>query len=136
MASEIRTGGCLCGSVRFSASGAATNRCVCHCMSCRRASGAPFVAWATFSRPGFRITLGKLTIARSSEKVMRGFCAACGTSLSYAHDDRAEEIDVALATLDDTAAIAPEYHVWVSEKLPWVTPGDGLPQFLGWKKDG
>jgi len=133
---EARAGGCLCGAVRFEASGEASNRCFCHCASCRRASGAPSVAWATFPRSGFRVVKGTLAAVRSSPKVVRGFCGACGTGLSYAHDDRPDQIDVALATLDAPGAIAPEYHIWMADALSWDRPGDGLPQYRGWKKDG
>jgi len=129
-------GGCLCGALRYAAGGEATNRCYCHCRSCRRAFGATFVAWATFPRAEFRVAQGALASLRSSEKVARGFCAACGTSLTYAHDDRPGEIDIALATLDEAGAIAPEYHLWMADALPWDRPGDGLPQYRGWKKDG
>ena len=34
-----------------------------------------------------------------------------------------------LATLDEAAQLAPRMHVWVADKLPWVTITDGLPQF-------
>lgn len=42
---------------------------------------------------------------------------------------RAGEIDVTLASLDEAASLAPQVHVWVGEKLPWVVAADGLPQF-------
>lgn len=122
-------GSCLCGSTRFQATGAARSRCFCHCRSCRLASGAPFVAWATFPSDGFRLLEGELTRYRSSEKVLRGFCPRCGSGLTYAHDGRPEEVDVALASLDDPAPIEPEYHIWVSHKLLWVEIRDGLPQY-------
>ena len=68
---------------------------------------------------------------RSSPKVVRGFCARCGSCLTYCHEARSSEIDVTLATLDDPATFAPTMHVWVADKLPWVSIGDGLPQFAG-----
>ena len=58
----------------------------------------------------------------------RGFCGECGTSLTYRHRDQAGEIDVTLATLDEPGEVAPECHIWVSDKLAWVELGDGLPQ--------
>ena len=127
-------GGCLCGATRYRVSGPATNRCYCHCRSCRLASGAPFVAWATFPAQGFRLLRGELALYRSSEHVLRGFCASCGTSLSYAHDRRPAELDVALATLDDPSSLAPECHIWVSHKLSWVVLGDGLPGYSAWRE--
>jgi hypothetical protein len=53
---------------------------------------------------------GVLALHRSSQRVLRGFCASCGTALTYAHDARPAEIDVAVAAL-----------------------GDGLPQHAGWR---
>src|ERR1700680_1228737 len=124
-------GGCLCGAVRYEVSGPAANLCFCHCVSCRRAAGAPMVPWATFAREQFRVTRGRLAQYRSSAPVVRGLCAVCGTSLTYRHEGRAGEIDVTLATLDEAAARAPQMHVWVAEKLPWVRISDGLPQYAG-----
>jgi hypothetical protein len=128
-------GGCLCGATRFRAAGAASQLCYCHCRSCRGASGAPFVAWATFPAAGFRIARGALALHRSSEPVLRGFCATCGTALTYAHAARPAEIDVALAALDDPGVLRPACHIWVSHKLPWVELGDGLPRFAEWRTE-
>lgn len=131
MSEQRYSGGCLCGAVRYEASGPAANLCYCHCNSCRRAAGAPLVAWCTFAGSAWRVTRGTLTEYRSSPQVLRGFCAACGGALTYRHDTRADEIDVTLASLDEPAALAPQMHVWVGDKLPWLAITDGLPQFLG-----
>ena len=125
------TGRCFCGSVRYEAQGAPRNLCYCHCESCRRASGAAAVPWGTFDRHNFRVTRGTLAELRSSKPVWRGFCAACGSSLTYRHATRPAEIDVTLVTLDEAAQLAPQMHVWVADKLPWVRIDDGLPQCPG-----
>jgi hypothetical protein len=125
------TGGCLCGAVRYELSGALSNLCYCHCHSCRRATGAPMVAWGTVTRGKLRITRGTLTEYRSSPQVLRGLCAACGTCITYGNEARAGEIDVTLGSLDEPARLAPRMHVWVADKLPWVKIADGLPQFEG-----
>jgi len=124
-------GGCLCGSVRYEVSGPGSNLCYCHCNSCRRAAGAPVVPWGTFPSASFLVTRGTLTEYRSSPPVLRGFCAACGSSLTYRHATRPAEIDVTLATLDEAAGFAPRRHLWVGDKLPWVSITDGLPQYVG-----
>jgi hypothetical protein len=123
-------GGCLCGSVRYEATGPATELCTCHCASCRRATGGLAVPWATFQAKQFTVTGGQLAEYRSSPEVRRGFCASCGTSLTYRHLGRVEEIDVALTTLDAPNVLVPESHIWVEDKLSWETIADGLPQFL------
>ncbi|MBV9724760.1 MAG: GFA family protein [Gammaproteobacteria bacterium] len=124
-------GGCFCGAVRYEVSGVPLTLCYCHCESCRRAAGSPVVAWGTFERGGFRVTRGIIAELNSSAQVTRGFCARCGSCLTYAHEARSGEIDVTLATLDDAAQLAPRKHVFVAEKLPWVRIEDGLPQFAG-----
>ena len=128
MSVESLSGGCLCGSVRYQVSGTPLHLCYCHCSSCRRAAGAPLVPWGTFARADFRLTRGHLAEYHSTTPVTRGFCAACGTPLTYRHEARGGEIDVTLATLDEPARLAPVMHVWVSEKLPWLLIADGLPQ--------
>jgi hypothetical protein len=124
-----RFGGCLCRAIRYQAGGKARYLCYCHCESCRRAVGGTVVAWGSFLRSDFVVTRGKLTEFASSASVWRGFCATCGTSLTYRRDGRPTEIDVTLASLDAPALLAPECHIWVRDKLPWVSIDDGLPQF-------
>jgi hypothetical protein len=128
MAQTVYSGGCLCGAVRYQLSGPVSNLCFCHCATCRRATGAPMVPWGTFAREAVRVTHGRLSEYRSSAQVWRGFCARCGTSLTYRHEARAGEIDVTLATLDDPTWLAPQMHVWVKDRLPWLAIGDRLPQ--------
>ena len=43
-------GGCLCGAIRYRVSGEAVAATLCHCRSCRRASGGTNVAWAVFDK--------------------------------------------------------------------------------------
>ena len=125
-------GGCLCGAIRYRVRGPGTNRAFCHCRSCRLAAGAPCVAWATFPEAGLEWLRGEPALYRSSAHVVRGFCSACGTALTYRHDRRAGEFDLSLATLDEPAAIAPEFHIWLSHRLPWLELSDGLPGHAEW----
>jgi len=121
-------GGCLCGAVRYRASGAESNPTLCHCGSCRRAAGAPVVAWVTFPPAAFAFIRGEPTRFRSSPPVERTFCPRCGTSLTYQHTDFPNEMDVTIASLDDPAAFPPADHTWTSERVAWLELGDRLPQ--------
>ena len=129
MSDPVYHGGCLCGAVRYRATGSARNLCYCHCDSCRRAAGSPSVPWATFDAARFAVTHGTLAEYRSSAHVLRGFCATCGTSLTYRSARRPADTDVTLATLDEPARLVPAMHVWVRDKLPWVAIADDLPQW-------
>lgn len=132
MAEESFIGGCHCGEVRYCATGAARNICICHCLSCRRSAGAPFVAWATFLLKNFQITHGELRTHNSSSMVTRGHCERCGTSITYFNSGRDTEIDVSLTTLDEPSALTPRCHIWVEDKLPWILINDNLPQHEHW----
>jgi hypothetical protein len=124
-----REGGCFCGSIRHVTTGEPSTVCLCHCESCRFSTGAPMVAWATFPMAQFRILRGEPVEYASSPGVSRLHCPDCGTSLTYTHEDRPGEIDVTVASFDDASALAPSAHIWVQDKLSWLTLADGLPQF-------
>lgn len=122
-------GGCLCGEVRFAASGESMHPTLCHCESCRRSSGAPAVAWTTFARGGFRFTEGTPTEHRSSPGVTRTFCSRCGSALTYARDELPDEIDVVVAALDEPADAPPADETWCDDRLPWMDRVGTLPRF-------
>jgi hypothetical protein len=50
------TGGCLCGDVRYRATGEAEWVGNCHCTICRKVSGAAFGTMAVFSNDAFERT--------------------------------------------------------------------------------
>ncbi len=53
--------------------------------------------------------------------------------MTYRTEGRADQIDVAVVTLDHAGDLRPEYHIWVSNKLSWVSTDDKLPQFAEWR---
>ena len=59
-------GGCLCGAVRFTATGEPKGVYWCHCQSCRRHSGAPASVFVAFERAAYTV----------STAAMNGVCAA------------------------------------------------------------
>jgi hypothetical protein len=101
----------------------------CHCPSCRLATGAPVVAWAMFSHDAFRVTRGEIAVYESSPGARRGFCARCGTTLSFEADYIPGLIDVTIATFGDPAGIVPLMHIWDHHRLPWLDLRDDLPRY-------
>ncbi len=80
--SDVFTGGCQCGAVRFRVAGPLRHASICNCRMCQKALGNLFGAWAEFEAP-VTWTRGRPTVFRSSAKVQRGFCNQCGTPLTY-----------------------------------------------------
>lgn len=120
-------GHCCCGFVRYEVQGAPIHSSCCHCSVCRRASGAPLVAWFTVAPSAFRLTAGELASFRSSEHATRTFCARCGTPITFHSTRYPDEIDVTTGSLEDPEQIRPDAHVYVASGLRWVKLADGLP---------
>jgi hypothetical protein len=134
MAAIKLDGGCLCGAIRYRLSAEQIDAGYCHCRLCQRSSGAPVMAWATFAATDFSYTRGVPTIYRSSPQWLREFCSCCGTQLVFRRPGETT-VDVAMASLDDTAAIAPEYHIWTTSRIAWFETRDELPRHATGNQD-
>lgn len=127
-ASEDHLGGCFCGAVRYALHGAPDWSGHCHCRSCQKATGAAFATWVGVKTENFEVTGGRLAVCETSPGVQRGFCGACGTSLTYvAEEGWPGQVSVLAPTLDDPAIATPTAHVYVEHQIPWVKLDDGLP---------
>src|SRR5205809_4493030 len=102
------TGGCYCGEVRFSASPGVRVRTNCHFGNCRRAAGAQAVAWITVKRSDFQFVKGRPRRYQTETGAWRTFCDQCGTSLTYEHDKRPDEIDITTGSLDHPEDLPPD----------------------------
>ena len=131
---EKLDGGCLCGAVRYEASGAAVGITHCHCRTCRRASGAPLITWAGFDSDKFKFTQGRPATDSSSENVVRTFCDRCGTALTYQRIDLPDSIDVTLGSLDNPEQLTPQDHTWTESRISWIRLSDDLPAYLRERK--
>jgi hypothetical protein len=130
------SGGCLCGAVRYSAAGAPKWASHCHCRDCRRAAGAPYVTYVGFATGQVSWSGETRRRYESSPGVIRSYCDRCGTPLTYQGERWPDEVHILAGTLDDPAAIKPQIHVHVAEKVPWVHLSDGLPRYGRLPRDG
>jgi hypothetical protein len=123
-------GGCLCKSVRYRVTGAPLSSIICHCNSCRKASGAPSVAWLTFNVDNFELLSGELRSFQSSAGVTRKFCSVCGSPITYENDRDPETIDVTTLSLDCPDRFPPVREVWLEDKVTWESTNESIGQFL------
>jgi hypothetical protein len=117
---DKRTGGCLCGAVRFVADGPPKWTSYCHCRSCRRQTGAPVSAYAGFRTASVRFEGNMPTYYVSSPGVRRGFCATCGSTLTYEGERWPNEVHLHIGTFDDPSTLAPTGHAFADERVPWL----------------
>ena len=125
-AADGLTGGCQCGAVRYRLTAEPTGVNVCHCRMCQKASGGPFMALGGVQVRQLVWTRGTAKTFVSSSIAERGFCADCGTPLTYRMFER-DRVSVTLGSLDEPAAIAPTIQFGVELKLPWLDASAPLP---------
>jgi len=126
---KIIEGGCLCGAVRYRVTGEPLARTLCHCRTCRRASGAPSLAWVVFRAGDVAFVGAQPTQFRSSPDVIRTFCARCGTPLTYQRPSKPGTLDITTVTLDHPEDFPPTKEIWLEHKLAWERANDALEQF-------
>lgn len=124
-------GHCLCGAIRFVASAEPTWSGICHCDSCRRATGGILMAAASFPRAAVRFEGAERKFHDSSPGVRRGFCGACGTALSYENERWPDDVNLNLANFEDPARIRPAMQIFTRDRLPWLHVVDDLPRYPG-----
>jgi len=126
----VPDGGCLCGALRYRVSGDPLAATLCHCRSCRRASGGVSVAWVVFAKAGVEWFKGGPHEYSSSPGIHWRFCGDCGSLVGYRRDSRPEHIDVTTATLDAPDAFAPTVEIWTGDKIAWEALNPDLPSKL------
>jgi hypothetical protein len=118
------SGGCQCGAVRFHVEGALGDASICHCRMCQKAFGSFYAPLVSVRGARLAWTRGAPKYFRSSNHVLRGFCADCGTPLSFEAPDG---IGLAIGAFDDPASIRPLVQWGTEAKLPYVDEMPGLP---------
>ena len=123
-------GSCLCGGVRYEISGRLGPSVHCHCIQCRKASGASFATNASLRATEFRFVDGESLVGRweSSPGQFRCFCTRCGSPLIKLIDAKPDEVRLRLGTLDSDPETEPAAHIFVSSKAPWMVIKDDIPQ--------
>jgi hypothetical protein len=118
------SGGCQCGAVRFRVDGSLGDASVCHCRMCQKASGNFYLPLVSVREANLTWTRGEPKRFRSSNHASRGFCAECGTPLTYEAPDG---VALAIGAFDDPSGIPPTIQWGTEAKLPYVDEIPALP---------
>ncbi len=121
------TGGCQCGAVRYRVTMAPQGVHYCHCRMCQRAVGNLFASLVPVHKERLIWEKEAPTFYRSSSVAERGFCARCGTPLSFAYDV-SRWIALTLGSLDHPESVQPGIHFGIESQLPWLRIDDALPR--------
>ena len=126
--SELHTGGCHCGRLRYQFSGPLQDIAHCHCAICRRVSGGLVTTWITLPAQVFQWTQGTPARYDSSSSCARYFCSNCGAHLALVTHLSPDTVDVTIATLDHPEQAPADRHIWTDSRLPWLRLDEQLPQ--------
>jgi hypothetical protein len=123
MEALVRTGGCLCGAVRYTVRGEPLHVRRCHCADCRKESGSAFTVYAQWPAGAFEID-GEISTYDG-----RGFCPRCGSRLIDTADADRTVVEIRLGSLDDAPfELSPQSEIWVRRRESWLPPVEGATQ--------
>ena len=132
----MTTGHCLCRAIVFAYDAAPRWTLNCHCETCRRATSSAMTTWICVPREAFRFTRGVPTYYASSPGVRRGFCAECGSPLTYENEQVPDEVHLLAGALDEPNEAQPTAHVFSEEQLAWFETADQLPRYAKTRRQG
>lgn len=126
----MTSGSCLCGAVTLTVEGEFEHQPeICHCRQCRKQTGH-YLAGVNVRKTRLRIS-GEDSVAwyRSSEKVERGFCRTCGSTLFWAPNmPDYEWLAVAMGLFDENTGLRLIKQTFVGDKGDYYDLPDGIPQ--------
>ena len=126
MSAARMTGGCQCGRVRYSVAIADDGAYLCHCRMCQRATGGVAAAFKNVARADLQWERQPDYYA-SSALAKRGFCAACGTPLSFEYVEGGRNIDLTIGSFDDPYRFKPMMHFSIESRHEAWLDTSGLP---------
>jgi hypothetical protein len=123
----MHLGGCLCGHVRYEATGPLTGVTYCHCSKCRRWHGH-VGAYTAVDREHFRLLEDRgLKWFTVSPTIRRGFCVDCGSSLLW-DESSLPKMAICAGTLDTPSGTRERAHIYVGSRGDYYEIADDLPK--------
>jgi hypothetical protein len=118
--SDALEGSCLCGSVRVELSGEPNRVGICHCLDCRKKTGAIFASWAIYPVDRLGVT-GETARHQLKDDYTRHVCPACSSPI-YETQAGSDEVEVCVGVLDEPSRLTPTYELWTVRREAWLPP--------------
>lgn len=118
-------GSCLCGQVSYVCTSSPVWSVNCHCRSCQRLSGAPYVSAFSVLADSFRSMGETVRFRRQSDaghSVTTTHCSNCGSRMNAQSSGAAHLINIFASTLTEPSSFVPVSNVYLSEAAAWITP--------------
>ena len=125
-------GGCLCGDVRYSASGNPAVTSICYCGHCQKQTGSAFVEVVAVPNESFSVQ-GKLQtftiVADSGRKKNNKFCPRCGSVVLIEAEGFPGMALIMGGTLDDPSWLNPTMALFCDSAQPWIATDHDMKRF-------
>jgi hypothetical protein len=129
---EVYTGGCACGAVRYEIATEPLFQNHCQCRDCQYESGTGHGSYLTFAREGVKQSgepkLWNL-MADSGNPKTRAFCPTCGTPVHLTFSAMPALFTVHAASLDDPGRFKPQAVSYATRGHGWDHMDPALPNF-------
>ena len=129
---EVYTGGCACGAIRYRCLGEPLYMGNCHCRDCQRATGSAFFPAVLFKGDDFTLQQGETSwyevVADSGVAMRRAFCPNCGSPVFIENGARPDNRVLYAGSLDDPSRYKPSRNIYVGSAQPWAEMHPDLPK--------
>ena len=126
-----RTGGCLCGAVRFTVSAEPLAIRTCWCRLCQALGAGSATVNAGFPSDAVNVT-GQVTTytstADSGTALDRSFCPICGTALFSQAHTRRHQLFIRVGAMDEREDLAPQVTIWTEQAPRWACIDPSRPR--------
>lgn len=124
-------GSCLCGGVKFSFKKFDSEIANCHCLMCRKFSGAAYGTFGTVNSENINWESGfeLIKLFNSSQMAHRGFCSKCGSSIFYRLTTPNAPFEIALGLLETEPTESVSANIFCAYRPHWPRNIERIPNF-------
>ncbi|PZM17250.1 GFA family protein [Rhizobium tubonense] len=130
--SELYTGGCACGAIRYRIAGDPLVMLDCQCRQCQRESGTGHASHLTFKCEDVAVE-GEAAhwelVGDGGLVKKRSFCPTCGSPVYMTFPGMPDYFVVRAGSLDEPARYRPQMISWTASSQAWDHVDPLLPKF-------
>jgi hypothetical protein len=124
-------GSCLCGAVRYTATGEAQRFYHCHCSRCRKASGTGHAS-NLFLKGTLQWDAGQDLVQNfklpQAERFSNSFCRICGGRVPR-FVEAMGIVFIPAGSLDEEPSLRPQARIFVGSRASWSCEQGAIPAF-------
>ena len=119
------SGGCLCGSIRYTILQQPILAYTCNCRFCQKDTGTAYRSALAILNENVELIGKDFSIyayksVEHGRELYKNFCPDCGTTISLKTERFPERQVIMIGTLDDPSQIELSTHMFAEEALDWV----------------